>query len=292
MDLIGFHREGEAFGCFSNWYPAEFDYAGKHYATSEQFMMYQKVMMFGQFDLAARIMETPDPEECKIIGRTNFPEFDGALWKSTRYAVVKRGVREKFAQNPDILQVLLETGNSILCECAAKDADWGIKIGDTDPAYKDVSKWQGENLLGKMLMEIRAELRSALAGSLDGVRLSVDGRNLSSGFPIGDRADVDLPEIPYIDACDLAPIPEWQARGGELIRIPQYTEAVKAYSTVLGRGYGLPEGGSVANEKTFLFSRSLADWEQALRAGDCGIPAAGFFELKQEIYDIARKLAG
>ena len=36
MDLIGFYREGEAFGCFSNWYPAEFDYAGRHYATSDQ----------------------------------------------------------------------------------------------------------------------------------------------------------------------------------------------------------------------------------------------------------------
>jgi len=291
MDLIGFYREGEAFGCFSNWYPAEFDYAGKHYATSEQFMMYQKVMMFGQFDLAEQIMNTPDPEACKIIGRTYFPDFDGALWKKTRYAVVRRGVYAKFAQNPDILQVLLETGNSILAECAARDADWGIKIGDTDPAYKDISKWQGDNLLGKMLMEIRADIRAKLAGQDSSVIGSHDGRNHSSGFPVGENTDVDLPEIPYIDACDLPSIPEWDAKAGELVRIPQFENTIKAYSDALGRGYGLPEGGSVANQKTFFFSRSLSSWEKALRAGDCGIPAAGFFELKQDIYDIAGSLS-
>ena len=46
-EIIGFHREYEDNGCFCNWYPAEFDYAGRHYLHSEQFMMYQKVMMFG-----------------------------------------------------------------------------------------------------------------------------------------------------------------------------------------------------------------------------------------------------
>ncbi len=325
MDLIGFYREGEAFGCFSNWYPAEFDYAGRHYATSEQFMMYQKVMMFGQFELAEEIMKTPDPEACKILGRTYFPEFDGTLWKSTRYTIVKRGVRAKFAQNPDILQVLLDTGNAIIVECAPRDADWGIKVPDSDPSWKDVSKWQGENLLGRILMEIRGELRqeieiarlrAAALGAGDDSDEDEDIRsydddsdtagfdwratepdrddeqNYSTGFPVGDISEVDLPELEYIDACDLLPIPEWKARAGELVRIPQFHNAVKAYSDVLGRGYGLAEGGAVANKKTFFFSRTLSDWEKALRAGDCGLPAAGFFELKQEIYDIARELGG
>ncbi|MBR2751856.1 MAG: NADAR family protein [Lachnospiraceae bacterium] len=291
MDLIGFYREGEAFGCFSNWYPAEFDYAGKHYATSEQFMMYQKVLMFGQFDLAGQIMATPDPENCKIIGRTFFPEFDGALWKKTRYEVVKRGVRQKFAQNPDILQVLLETGDSLLAECSPSDADWGIKIGENDPAYKDVSKWQGENLLGRMLMELRAEFRTELAGHLGGVLLSRNGKNRSSGFPIGDSSEVDIPKIPYIDARNLAPIPEWESRAGELRRIPQFFNTIKAYAEVLGRGYGLASGVTPVGKGVFLFDKTLAGWEEALRAGNCGIPEAGFFELKQDVYDIAGKLS-
>lgn len=38
--MIGFFHENEEYGCFSNWYPSEFDYAGRHFANSEQFMMY------------------------------------------------------------------------------------------------------------------------------------------------------------------------------------------------------------------------------------------------------------
>ena len=31
--MIGFFHENEEYGCFSNWYPAEFDYAGRHFAS-------------------------------------------------------------------------------------------------------------------------------------------------------------------------------------------------------------------------------------------------------------------
>ena len=42
--IIGFYHEYEEYGCFSNWYPADFDYAGRHYAHCEQYMMAQKVV--------------------------------------------------------------------------------------------------------------------------------------------------------------------------------------------------------------------------------------------------------
>ena len=42
-NMIGFFHENEVYGSFSNWYPAEFDYAGRHFANSEQFMMYHMV---------------------------------------------------------------------------------------------------------------------------------------------------------------------------------------------------------------------------------------------------------
>ena len=63
--IIGFYHENEAYGCFSNWYPAEFDYAGIHYVHSEQFMMYQKAAMFSRFDLCEQILKTSDPLKCK-----------------------------------------------------------------------------------------------------------------------------------------------------------------------------------------------------------------------------------
>ena len=88
--MIGFYHENEEYGCFSNWYPAEFDYV-HHFANSEQFMMYHKVIMFQRYDLADQIMQTTDPAKCKKIAGQKFPEFNGDVWEKTCYTIVKRG---------------------------------------------------------------------------------------------------------------------------------------------------------------------------------------------------------
>ena len=263
-EIIGFHREYEENGCFCNWYPAEFDYAGRHYLHSEQFMMYQKVMMFGQTELGDEIMRTADPEQCKILGREFFDGFDAALWKRTRFVVVKRGIRAKFAQNPQMMETLLATGNAILAECSPRDKDWGILLSTSDPEVQDITKWKGENLLGQVLMEVREELREELR--------------------ITDSGEV----LPYDDCTDRTPISEWELTAGELIRIPQYTTTIQAYSETIGCVCGSEE-----SKQEFLFSRSLADWEALIKGGSAsanGLPVAGFMELKQDVYDIARRL--
>ena len=262
--IIGFHREYEENGCFCNWYPAEFDYAGRHYLHSEQFMMYQKVMMFGQTELGEEIMRTPDPEQCKILGREFFDGFDAALWKKTRFTVVKRGIRAKFSQNPQMMEVLLATGNAILAECSPRDKDWGILLSTSDPEVQDITKWRGENLLGQVLMEVREELREEL-------RVSEDGET-----------------FPYEDASEKEPISEWEMLPGELLRIPQFTKTVMAYVDTIGCVVGSEE-----SKNTFLFTRSLSDWEAIIKAGHAasdGLPVPGFMEMKQDVYDIARRL--
>ena len=262
--IIGFHREYEDNGCFCNWYPAEFDYAGRHYLHSEQFMMYQKVMMFGQTALGDEIMRTADPEQCKILGREFFDGFDAALWKRTRFVVVKRGIRAKFAQNPSMMETLLATGNAILAECSPRDKDWGILLSTSDPEVQDITKWRGENLLGQVLMEVREELREELR--------------------VTDNGEV----LPYEDAKEKEPIPEWELLPGELIRIPQYKNTVLAYTDTIGC-----VSGSEESRQAFFFDRSFSDWEALIKGGTAaahGLPIVGFYEMKQDIYDISRRL--
>ena len=263
-EIIGFHREYEDNGCFCNWYPAEFDYAGRHYLHSEQFMMYQKVMMFGQTALGDEIMRTADPEQCKILGREFFDGFDAALWKRTRFVVVKRGIRAKFAQNPSMMETLLATGNAILAECSPRDKDWGILLSTSDPEVQDITKWRGENLLGQVLMEVREELREELR--------------------VTDNGEV----LPYEDAKEKEPIPEWELLPGELIRIPQYKNTVLAYTDTIGC-----VSGSEESRQAFFFDRSFSDWEALIKGGTAaahGLPIVGFYEMKQDIYDISRRL--
>ena len=255
--MIGFFHENEAYGCFSNWYPAEFDYAGRHFANSEQFMMYHKVLMFHKYDFADQIMNTSDPAKCKKIAGQKFPEFDSALWEKTCRTIVKRGVKAKFSQNEDIREILLSTGNALLAECSPYDKKWGIGIDISDPDRFVIAKWKGKNLLGRILMEVREELRQEI-----------------HSFPFG--------KLEYMDARDLEPIKEWNMTAGELKRIPQFYDAIHAYSDTL-RGH---------HERDIFYNGySLYDWEIAMCTNmGGGLPVIGFYEMKQDVYDTVRRL--
>ena len=61
---------------------------------------------------------------------------------------MRRAVRAKFEQHPDIRAVLLGTGDEELIEDAPNDYYWGCGEEGT-----------GKNMLGKILMEVRGELR-------------------------------------------------------------------------------------------------------------------------------------
>lgn len=86
--IIGFYHEYDAYGCFSNWYRAEFEYAGKRFSSVEQYMMYHKVIMFRQYELAMKILASDDPAVVKKLGRTRFAQFDAYVWDRTSYAIV------------------------------------------------------------------------------------------------------------------------------------------------------------------------------------------------------------
>ena len=124
-NVIGFYHEYEEHGCFSNWYHAEFDYAGKHFTSAEQFMMYHKVMMFRQYDLGERILQSDSPSEMKKLGRTYFPEFNADVWDKASYTIVKRGVRAKFEQNPDKAEILCRASGVELGQLISIDYNWG-----------------------------------------------------------------------------------------------------------------------------------------------------------------------
>ena len=54
---------------------------------------------------------------------------------------------------------LLDTGNLVLVEPSARDKVWGVGLAENDPLIENEKNWKGQNLLGKALMDIRAELR-------------------------------------------------------------------------------------------------------------------------------------
>jgi ribA/ribD-fused uncharacterized protein len=159
MSVIGFHNPDEPYGFLSNWYLSEFTLDGITFSSMEQYMMYQKAVLFEDADVAEQILETDDVVIIKELGRKVSGYID-SVWNGMRQVIIYKGLLEKFRQNEDLGKALLNTGNNILAECAVKDRIWGIGLSMTDERRNDINAWNGQNLLGYSLMLVRDELRN------------------------------------------------------------------------------------------------------------------------------------
>ena len=56
-------------------------------------------------------------------------------------------------------KALLETEDAFLAEANPKDSIWGIGLDAETARQTNYYDWPGENFLGKILMEVRDELR-------------------------------------------------------------------------------------------------------------------------------------
>ncbi|XP_071952272.1 N-glycosidase YbiA-like [Antedon mediterranea] len=142
---------------FSNFYPAGFQVDGVKYSCSEQYMMYQKAVLFRDDKIASEILAAGKPGRMKQLGR-KVQNFDQDLWNKNKREIVKKGVKAKFSQNADLKEQLLKTRGTTLGEASARDHVWGIGLGLKNPLALDKKNWKGQNLLGYILTEIREEL--------------------------------------------------------------------------------------------------------------------------------------
>lgn len=159
MQVICFHNPDEENGYLSNWYLSDFEAAGITFSSMEQYMMFQKAQKFQDLDIAAEIMNTQNVGKIKMLGRS-VKNYNEIIWNGTRQIIVYNGLAAKFSQNAELKRRLLDTGESLLAECAVQDRIWGIGLSMKDDRRFDMQKWNGQNLLGFALMEVRRSLRT------------------------------------------------------------------------------------------------------------------------------------
>ena len=143
--------------CLSNWFPAPFEHEGRRYATTEHYMMAGKAMLFGDELMLERILEAPTPKEAKALGR-KVQGFNDVTWRKHRVEIVAEGNLAKFSQHEQMGLFLLGTGDKVLVEASPMDKIWGIGLRMSDVRAQDPNQWQGENLLGFALMQVRSRL--------------------------------------------------------------------------------------------------------------------------------------
>lgn len=143
--------------CLSQWWHSSFTVGGVTYNCMEQFMMASKAKLFGDSEIFEKIMQTKTQKTIKDLGR-KVRNFDGKVWDEHKFTIVYYGNLMKFSQNEDLRSFLLSTGKKILAEASPYDGIWGIKLPQEDERAQIPVKWQGENLLGFALMQVRDEL--------------------------------------------------------------------------------------------------------------------------------------
>ena len=130
----------------------DFQENGVKFNCAEQYMMAHKALLFGDDKIYQKIMETSLPGKMKFLGRL-VKNFDPVVWKKERYKIVYRVNLHKFEHNEDILKILKNTENSIIAEASPYDKIWGIGVKKSKNLTKN--DWDGLNLLGEVLMEVR-----------------------------------------------------------------------------------------------------------------------------------------
>lgn len=145
--------------CFSQWYIREFIVDGITYCCMEQYMMAMKAICFDDYDIFRKIMNSANPKDIKALGR-RVHNFNSVTWDRVKQDIIRTGNFEKFTQNLDLMNYLVNTGDSVLVEASPYDIVWGIGMRATDPNFYDFRKWRGENLLGFSLMHVRDEIKA------------------------------------------------------------------------------------------------------------------------------------
>ena len=130
---------------FYNNYPHQFNWKGVSWCNAEAAYQWSKIDPERQPKLK-KMFQYLDPSDAKQIGKIINLRED---WEEVKVDIMKSIVTAKFTSNSTLGQKLKGTGKKQLIEWNWwNDVFWG----------KSIKTGKGENILGKILMEIRDDI--------------------------------------------------------------------------------------------------------------------------------------
>lgn len=141
---IYFYRTGDLYGCFSNFAHYEFEVNGIVWRTSEHFFQAHKFIDKEYFE---RIRMAFSPMDAATLGRSRKIPIRPD-WEEIKDDIMRKAVFEKFSQNTELKDILINTGEQEIVEATTTDYYWGCGNDGT-----------GKNMLGKILMQTREILK-------------------------------------------------------------------------------------------------------------------------------------
>ncbi len=161
MRVIKFYKPNEENGYLCLDYHCSFFMDGYNFTTVNQYVAYSKAKIFNDEYRMKKILSATTAGEIRELIK-GIGNVDAKVWNGRLPLIYYKGNYAKFDQNEDLRQLLLDTGDTMIAYCNKNDKTNGIGLyGDDTRIYKTTS-WQGQNLLGFNLMEVRDTLRNTL----------------------------------------------------------------------------------------------------------------------------------
>ncbi|MEZ0095266.1 NADAR family protein [Streptacidiphilus sp. EB129] len=152
MTIYFYGAEEVPYGCFSNFSAHSLDLDGHVWPTSEHYFQAQKFFDTRHADLIRRART---PLRAAELGRDPSKPLRRD-WDRVKDDVMRRAVAAKFRAHADIRDILLSTADEAIVEDTSADHYGGRGRTGT-----------GKNMLGRILMRTRSQLRSEVQGRHD-----------------------------------------------------------------------------------------------------------------------------
>lgn len=146
-NAIYFYKEFGELGYLASYSEHGFYKDNIYWKTLEHYYQAQK---FEDKDVIEKIIKAATPKEASTIGRDRNNHLKNN-WSKIKLDVMEEGLYNKYIQNKDICEKLLNTGNKEIVEATVKEFYWGCGIDGT-----------GENHFGKLLVKVRNYIRKEL----------------------------------------------------------------------------------------------------------------------------------
>ncbi len=145
---VRFYSTADAFGGFSNFAAYPVKIGKKTWPTTEHYFQAQKFHDAGHSE---KIRKAGSPMMAARLGRDRKAPLRKD-WEAVKIGVMRQALLAKFTQHAELKELLLSTGNRRLIESTPNDDYWG-----------DGGDGSGKNMLGRLLMEVRSQLREESA---------------------------------------------------------------------------------------------------------------------------------
>lgn len=142
----------------SNIHECTINLDGTIFQSAEQAFQFTKAKFFKNDQVAANIMTMSNATDIIHAGQKVQRDAENRKdWEQHENDVLRKILRAKFKQNPVLFEMLKSTGSTVLVEANPYDRHFGIGLGMNNHSINCHHNWTGENVIGKLLEEIRSE---------------------------------------------------------------------------------------------------------------------------------------